>query len=224
MVQCDGTSTLADFSISNGTANIQEGYDYRSAGFSVRCIKGETKTLPNLITTQCNNITQTTATSGATIAGDGEAPVTSRGVCWNTTGNYSPTIDENKTVDGTGITPFTSLMTGLMPGKVYYVRSYAISSDGIAYGTLDVFTTKIADTDGNIYNTVFINDKIWMAENLKTTRYNDGTTIPLVRVMLHGQQCLHPVFVIIIMMKLHIKLNMEDYITGIPLTQVNYVQ
>ena len=49
--------------------------------------------------------------------------------------------------------PFTSLLTGLIPGTVYYVRSYAINSDGIAYGTLDVFTTKIADADGNIYNT-----------------------------------------------------------------------
>jgi uncharacterized protein (TIGR02145 family) len=47
----DGTSTLADYSISNKTSNIEEGYDYRSAGFSVRCIKGEPNVLPDLITT-----------------------------------------------------------------------------------------------------------------------------------------------------------------------------
>jgi uncharacterized protein (TIGR02145 family) len=176
----DGTTTLADFSISNKTSNIQEGYDYRSAGFSVRCIKGETKTLPVLITAHTYNITQTSATSGATIATDGEANVTNRGVCWNTTGNYSPTIDDNKTSDGIGITSFTSLMTGLLPGEVYYVRSYAINSDGIAYGNLEVFSTKIADADGNIYNTILLKDKIWMVENLKTTSFNDGTTIPLV--------------------------------------------
>ncbi|MBK8583421.1 MAG: FISUMP domain-containing protein [Flavobacteriales bacterium] len=38
----------------------------------------------------------------------------------------------------------------------------------------------VTDIDGNVYNTVTINGQEWMAENLATSRYQDGTPINLV--------------------------------------------
>jgi uncharacterized protein (TIGR02145 family) len=52
------------------------------------------------------------------------------------------------------------------------------SKSSVVFSLNTSFPEIVTDIDGNIYNTILINNIRWMKENLKTTKYADGTPIP----------------------------------------------
>ena len=67
----------------------------------------------------------------------------------------------------------------------YYFRAFAINKNGISYGNEVIVKTivskgsgYVSDIDGNVYSTINIGDQVWMADNLKTSRYANGDLIP----------------------------------------------
>jgi len=96
-------------------------------------------TIPTLTTVSASGITQTSAVSGGNVTSDGGAEVTARGVCWGI--SHNPIISSDKTDDGTGTGAFTSNLVGLTANTTYYVRAYAINSQGTSYGNEVSFST-----------------------------------------------------------------------------------
>lgn len=100
------------------------------------CTREQSPTVTTLAVTE---ITQTTALAGGQILSNG-AEVTVRGVCYSST-NEKPTVDDMHTIDGGGAGDYTTPLENLIPNTIYYVRAYAMNSQGVTYGNVVTFTT-----------------------------------------------------------------------------------
>jgi uncharacterized protein (TIGR02145 family) len=100
-------------------------------------------------------------------------------LCYST--SPEPSIDGNH-ISILNNTTYT--ISNLLPNTTYYVRGYAKNSGGFVYSSEISFTTwegEITDKSGNIYQIKTIGDRTWTVKNLETTKFEDGSNIPLVQ-------------------------------------------
>lgn len=96
--------------------------------------------VPTVSTQSVTNITRTTALGGGVVSSDGGAAVIERGICWSSSPN--PAISGSHVASGVGEGSYSVQMIGLTPNTTYYVKAYAINSQGEGYGEEKTFRTE----------------------------------------------------------------------------------
>lgn len=101
-----------------------------------------------------------------------------KGFCWNKSGN--PILANSFSVVDPNYEQLSSILNDLESNTDYFVRVYAVCPDGVYYGNVVNFKTygeTVTDFDGNRYNTVVVGTQTWTVENLRTSKYQNGSEV-----------------------------------------------
>lgn len=131
--------------------------------------------LPIVVTVPITGLTSTAAVSGGNVTSIGASAVTAKGVCWSTIPN--PTVNDNKTTDGTGTGAYRSNITGLTANTLYYVRAYATNDTGTSYGSQAVLVAPPTATTATLGTSTGFT-AIWDASSESTNYSLDVSSIP----------------------------------------------
>jgi len=142
-----GAFTSSMTGLSSGTTYYVKAYATNADGTVYGNEVSFTTLVPPAVTTQeVTDINSTTATGNGNITVLGSTDILQYGVIWSTATN--PTIDlATKSEQGaaTSTGAFTSSITALTPGTIYYVKAYATNANGTVYGNEVSFTSSITN-------------------------------------------------------------------------------
>ncbi len=96
-------------------------------------------TPPTIVIGQITNVTDTSALIGAQITFNGNGDITERGVLYSSEPEL--TFNNAKILNGTGTGAFETIIKGLLPGKKYYVKAFAVNSAGTSFTEEKSFET-----------------------------------------------------------------------------------
>ncbi len=147
--------------------------------------------VPAVTTQAVSSISTTTATGNGNVTALGVPNPTQHGHVWSTSTNPTIALGTKTTLGAKASTgAFTSSITGLTAGTVYYVRAYATNSAGTAYGNEISFTTLqqiFRSKNGGIWTDIAnweqSNGVDWVdATNFPGDAPTTGTANPLVTI------------------------------------------
>ncbi|MCP4220478.1 MAG: BACON domain-containing protein, partial [bacterium] len=141
-----GTFSANLTGLASGTLYYARAYAVNSAGtaygnqISFTTASGSGN-LPTVTTDAVTNITETSADCGYNVSSDGGFALIMSGLCWSKSSNPTVTDDVMIISMGTDTGAFSASLSGLDKNTTYYVRAFALNSQGTAYGNEQSFTT-----------------------------------------------------------------------------------